>query len=192
MTTDTPNRDDAPALYVGTYGKYNDGSLFGAWLYLEDYDDPAAFLHACAQLHKDEPEDVRELMFQDFQNFPASLYHESMGTADLQAIYDWMDLDEDDQEILAAYESHYGTGNGDISDRIETARDAFFCKLKPYMLKWNFWPGEEWKALGYYMEDEGLIEIPEHVRDYFDYEAYGESFQGSHTIVGEDRFVFRD
>ena len=26
-------------VYVGTYGKYNNGSLFGAWLDLSDYSD---------------------------------------------------------------------------------------------------------------------------------------------------------
>lgn len=192
MTTDNTFRDDAPALYVGTYGKYINDSLFGAWLYLEDYEDAEAFLNACAELHKDEPEEARELMFQDFQNFPASLYHESMGENAIQQIYDWMELDEDEQEILEAYEDNYGAGDGDISDRVQTATDAFFCKLKPYMLKWNFWPGEEWKAFGYYMEDAGMIEIPDHIRDFFDFEAYGKSFQCEYSIVGEERIVFSD
>ena len=29
------------SVYVGTYGKYNNGSLFGAWLDLSDYADKA-------------------------------------------------------------------------------------------------------------------------------------------------------
>ena len=41
-------------VYVGTYGKYNNGSLFGAWLDLSDYTDKEEFYEACRELHKDE------------------------------------------------------------------------------------------------------------------------------------------
>ena len=34
-------------VYVGTYGKYNNGSLFGAWLDLSDYADKEEFYEAC-------------------------------------------------------------------------------------------------------------------------------------------------
>jgi len=53
-------------VYVGTYGKYNNGSLFGAWLDLSDYSDKEDFYEACRELHKDE-EDA-EYMFQDWEN----------------------------------------------------------------------------------------------------------------------------
>ena len=41
-------------VYVGTYGKYNNGSLSGAWLDLSDYSDKEEFYEACRELHKDE------------------------------------------------------------------------------------------------------------------------------------------
>ena len=41
-------------IYCGTYGKYNAGSIAGAWLDLDDYDDADAFYTACRQLHDDE------------------------------------------------------------------------------------------------------------------------------------------
>ena len=53
------------SVYVGTYGKYNNGSLFGAWLDLSDYADKEEFYEACRELHKDE-EDA-EFMFQDYE-----------------------------------------------------------------------------------------------------------------------------
>jgi antirestriction protein len=62
-------------LYVGTYAKYNNGSINGAWIDLEDHGDKVSFLAACAELHKDESDP--ELMFQDFEGFPRSLYSES-------------------------------------------------------------------------------------------------------------------
>lgn len=34
-------------VYVGTYNKYNNGSLFGKWLDLSDYSDKDEFLEAC-------------------------------------------------------------------------------------------------------------------------------------------------
>ena len=44
----------AARVYVGTYGKYNAGSLFGEWLDLSDYSDKEEFYDACRELHKDE------------------------------------------------------------------------------------------------------------------------------------------
>ena len=63
------------SVYVGTYGKYNNGSLFGAWLDLSDYADKEEFYEACRELHKDE-EDA-EFMFQDYENIPENLISES-------------------------------------------------------------------------------------------------------------------
>ena len=37
-------------IYVGTYGKYNNGSLSGAWLDLSDYSDKEEFYEACREL----------------------------------------------------------------------------------------------------------------------------------------------
>lgn len=56
-------------VYVGTYGKYNDGNLNGAWLDLSNYVDKDDFINACLELHKDESDP--ELMFQDF-DYPES------------------------------------------------------------------------------------------------------------------------
>lgn len=42
------------AIYVGTYAKYNAGSLFGKWFDLSDFADKDEFLEACKELHKDE------------------------------------------------------------------------------------------------------------------------------------------
>lgn len=57
-------------LYVGTYSKYNSGSLFGAYLNLSDYSDLEEFYRACKVLHKDEEDP--EFMFQDIEG-PAEI-----------------------------------------------------------------------------------------------------------------------
>lgn len=74
-TTPTGKAPEGAAVYVGTYGKYNSGSLSGAWLNLNDYESKAAFLEACKDLHKDEK--TPEFMFQDFVNIPNWLISES-------------------------------------------------------------------------------------------------------------------
>lgn len=52
-----------PAVYVGTYHKYNCGSIAGKWLDLTEFDDEQDFFAACSELHADEEDP--ELMFQD-------------------------------------------------------------------------------------------------------------------------------
>ena len=58
-------------VYVGTYGKYNNGSLFGAWLDLKDYASYNDFLGACRKVHKGEHDP--EFMIQDSEGFPDGL-----------------------------------------------------------------------------------------------------------------------
>lgn len=58
-------------VYVGTYRKYNNGSIAGAWISLagcKDYDD---FLAQCRKVHKDERDP--EFMIQDTECMPDGL-----------------------------------------------------------------------------------------------------------------------
>lgn len=58
-------------VYVGTYGKYNRGSIKGAWLNLDDYNTYGDFLKKCGEVHKDERDP--EFMIQDTEDFPDGL-----------------------------------------------------------------------------------------------------------------------
>jgi hypothetical protein len=58
-------------VYVGTYKKYNEGSLAGAWLNLGDYSSYGEFLTACRKVHKNESDP--EFMIQDTEDFPDGL-----------------------------------------------------------------------------------------------------------------------
>jgi antirestriction protein len=141
-----------PRIYVGTFNKYNSGSIKGAWLDLENYSDKDAFLSACRELHKDESDP--EFMFQDYENFPRSFYSESSVS---DSLWDWLELDEDDRELLAVYQDHV---NQDAD--IEEARENFAGK---------FDSESDWAAN--FLEDTGGLEgVPEHLRNYIDYEAY--------------------
>jgi len=95
-----------PALYVGTYAKYNAGSIKGAWLSLADYPDQASFLEAARALHDDEEDP--ELMFQDYEGFPSSWYCESAPPGAI--LWDWLKLGGRDGEAFALYAEHIGDG----------------------------------------------------------------------------------
>ena len=111
----------APSVYVGTYGKYNAGSIKGAWLNLDDYASKDEFLKAAEEIHKDEADP--ELMFQDYEGFPKRYYGES--SLD-DKLWDWLALDEDDRELLEVYIDSVG----DKDATIEDARDHFRGKYK--------------------------------------------------------------
>ena len=103
------------SIYVGTYQKYNNGSIGGAWVDLTKFSDEDEFLEHCRELHKDEEDP--ELMFQDFEGFPREYYEESALSSDL---WEWLSLDDDDKAMLEAYIECYGQ-NGTIDE----ARDAY-------------------------------------------------------------------
>ena len=84
------NGSCSPALYCGTYGKYNSGNLRGMWVNVSTFDDYEDFLNFCYAIHADERDP--ELMYQDFENMPDSLYHESMGEKEFNQIAEYCEL----------------------------------------------------------------------------------------------------
>lgn len=105
-----------PALYVGTYRKYNNGSLSGAWIDLTTFADEDEFYAFCKDvLHADEEDP--ELMFQDYENIPDTLYSECGGVS---AIYEWLNYSEDERDIIEEYwdEVDAQASPDDILDRL--------------------------------------------------------------------------
>ena len=84
------NGSDSPALYCGTYGKYNSGNFSGIWVDVSTFDDYEDFENFCLAIHADEEDP--ELMYQDFENMPDSLYHESMGEKEFNKIEEYCEL----------------------------------------------------------------------------------------------------
>lgn len=139
-------------VYVGTYAKYNGGSINGKWLHLADYSDKDEFMAACAELHKDESDP--EFMFQDYEGIPEGMIGESFIHEDL---FEWLKLDEDDRELLAVYRAECNTDG-----TIDEAREAFEGKYKDE---------EDW-AVEWMDSTGGLEGMPENLKMYFDYSAY--------------------
>ena len=155
-----------PRLYVGTYAKYNAGSIAGAWLDLDGH-DAETFHDACIELHKDEQDP--ELMFQDFEGFPRELYNESSLDPRL---WEWLDLDENERTMFAAYVDAVNQ-DGTPGE----ARDAY---LGTYDTPESW--AEDW------LEQTGdLAHIPERLRYYVDFKAYAHD-AGIDSVV----FVTRD
>jgi antirestriction protein len=159
MTTER----SAARIYVGTYAKYNSGSIKGAWLDLEDYADKDAFLAAARALHSDEADP--ELMFQGWEGIPEGMVSESHID---EGVWEWLALGEDQRTIVAAYRCGADTTDaiGVILDSFQGAHDS----------------ERDW-AYGY-VDSTGMLEgVPEFARNYFDYTAFArDAFMGD--VVG--------
>lgn len=173
-----PTIDTSPKLYVGTYGKYNNGSIAGKWLDLEDYSDAEEFFKACAEVHKDDPDP--EYMFQDFENFPKELYSESMSSEDIEKLINFAKLTEEEREVYTAFYDVLGGDYGEHSiEDIEEALVFTVDTSSPYTTE---------EQLGLYYEESGFIDIPDHIRSYFDFEAYGRD--AMNDLSDSDGYIF--
>jgi antirestriction protein len=170
-----------PALYCGTYAKYNNGSIDGKWLKLRDYGDAEVFLKACQDLHSDETDP--EFMFQDFEGMPRELYGESLALSDLQKIYEWLHLDDDDRAVLDEYLEATGYRLDEVD--MEAVRDELVCVLD-YTHGWT-----DQTAMGWYVLDNGLlgVDIPDSLESYIDVEALGRDWLMD-LYVSSNGYVF--
>lgn len=174
----TTRPDNAPALYCGTYAKYNNGSIKGAWLYLDDYADADEFYKACAKLHKDEADP--EYMFQDFEHFPKELYSESGNVAQ---IYEYINLEDGEREMVDEYLD--ATGYNFEDNTIELAQDSYMTTLDSSSEE------AQHAELGeYYANELGILDgVTETLSNYFDYEAYGRDI-AMDCSISSNGFVF--
>lgn len=164
-------------VYVGTYKKYNQGSLQGDWLQLADYSDKEEFLEACRELHSDEEDP--EFMFQDHENIPGDLISESSIDEKIWDLIRLIDENGIDTEALAAY-FELGLDHGkdsadDVIDDFNERYEGHFDSLYDF---------------GYYWYQSGCIEIPEHLENYFDFERYGRDVAFDYSE--SDGYYFRN
>lgn len=89
-------------VYVGTYGKYSAGNLFGQWLNIADFSDSDEFHTACAALHSDESDP--EYMYQDWEDIPKGLIGESHIN---EKVFELAQMSDDDREMFEAYQSNF-------------------------------------------------------------------------------------
>ena len=92
------HESDSPALYCGTYGKYNSGSFNGMWVNVSTFDSYDDFKTFCLAIHADEEDP--EIMCQDGENIPDSLCSESIGEDEFNNLLKYCDLC-DEYNVLA-------------------------------------------------------------------------------------------
>lgn len=110
-------------IYVGTYHKYNSGSLFGEWIDVTDFDSKEEFYNHIAELHNDEPDP--EFMFQDWEYIPDNLIgeswvHEAVWNPKIQEV-----IMADEEDLIGEWnEYQYEACSGD--DAIYENDEYFF------------------------------------------------------------------
>ncbi len=166
--------DGEPSVYVGTYSKYNDGSLCGLWIDLSSFSDYDEFINFCKAVHADEEDP--ELMAQDFEEFPREWYNEGFITRkDFEKILEYVELcDRYGVEAVNDYMEFH-----DTLDDFEYA----YC---------GRWEDEE--AFAMQVVDECYPDLSKALKGwerYFDYEAFGRELFMWDYSMGAHGHVFR-
>jgi antirestriction protein len=154
-----------PQIYVGTYRKYNEGSLFGKWLDLTNFSSKDEFYDACKELHEDEEDP--EFMFQDWEYIPDFLIGESWLSDEVFEYFEAIEgMDKERAEGLEVYRE-FIIGDSyqiSVSELVEQFED---CYQGYYEGNAEVEFAEEYAAMT------GLLEaVSEKIVRYFDYEAY--------------------
>lgn len=145
-------------IYVGTYKKYNEGSLFGRWLTLSDYSDKEEFYDACKELHSDE-EDA-EFMFQDWEGIPEGLISESWISEAVFELIGQADIIKDMDAFLAFVPfAGFSFEEEEVGYLFSKFSDCYHGRYDSE---------EDYVTV---LVDE-CYNLPEIVRTYFDYEKY--------------------
>jgi len=155
-------------IYVGSFAKYNNGSIAGAWLDLEDYSNRNEFYEACAELHDDE-EDC-EYMFQDWEDIPDAFIGESHID---EEFWDYMNYPAD-EDAKAAYCACFG----------EWDADRFNERYRGEFRSWKDMAESFADEMGY------LSDVPDHLQYYFDYEKYANGIRCSGDMVEDNLHFF--
>ena len=165
--------DGEPSVYVGTYGKYNDGSLCGLWIDLSSFDDYDEFINFCYAIHSDESDP--ELMAQDYECFPRQWYNEGFIT-------------REDFDHIKEYSEMCDKHGADAVDDYMEFHDELDNFEEAYMGEWD---SEEDFARHIVNECYDLERSMGHLADYFDYERYGRELFMYDYQMGANNNVFR-
>ena len=165
--------DGEPSVYVGTYGKYNDGSLRGLWIDLSSFNDYDEFINFCKAIHADEEDP--ELMAQDYEGFPREWYTEGfMSEDDFDNILEYSDMC--DKHGVDAVDDYI-----EFNDSLDNFEEAYCGE----------WDSEEDFARHIIEECYNLEKMMGSLANYFDYEAYADALFDWDYNMGTNGHVFR-
>ena len=165
--------DGEPSVYVGTYGKYNEGSLCGLRIDLSSFSDYDEFIDFCNAIHADEEDP--ELMAQDYEAFPRQWYNEGfMSEEDFDHIQEYTELcDKYDVDAVDDYM--------EFADELDNFEEAYCGE----------WDSEEDFARHIVDECYDLERTMGDLSRYFDYEAFGRDLFMWDYNMGANNHVFR-
>lgn len=164
-------------VFITNLGKYNEGELIGKWLDLpcEDTEEELASIGV-----SDEPDEkgnyYEEYFITDYENDYGYKVGEYDSLDDLNEMAEELEnLDEYDKEIVNAFIEN----GSNVEEALEHFRDG------DYMLFSNC---SDMTDVAYqYIEETGLLDgVPETLRNYFDYEAYGRDMSYEGTFIFTD------
>lgn len=146
--------------FITNLGKYNEGELVGMWIdFPVSADDLAEIFREIEMQYTDENGVVHNPYYEEyfFTDWEGVNLGEYISIAEVNTIAERMS--NWDEETLEAIEELYG------SDNVDLEHPEYY----------NLYPDiSSDEDLGYYYPIEiGCLDIPDNIRNYFDFEAYG-------------------
>jgi hypothetical protein len=176
-------------LFLTDYASYNNGTQFefGHWVDLENFADENDF---CEYIDKhfaeaDEKSPLpcgssrEEVMFTDYEGFPRELYSESMGGSDMEHLFAFLSLSDEDK-VKAAYLLYDGQR---ISDALDNYDDV-------YLREYDGTNGEKYELFEEYYPDAEDITNNPYVT--IDYDAFIDDFFVEFEYDGVNYLVQRN
>jgi antirestriction protein len=149
-------------IYVGTYGKYNEGSLFGEWIDITQYADKEDFYEGCKELHKNEYDP--EYMFQDFDGILSEMPKKWLSESHIsEEVFEFLAHFSEDGSKGEAFLNWVSSAGytGDFQYLLSKFEDAYYGE---YDSPKDF--------AEYLVEDTGVLDKMGELSQYFDYEDY--------------------
>lgn len=163
----------SPRIYVASLADYNAGRLHGEWIDADQ--DPADIMAEIkAMLAKSKEQDAEEFAIHDFEGF------ESFNIREYQDIDEVAQLAQAIAKHGAAFAAYAGSVG--VEEAIEHFEEAFQGEF------------DSMSDFAYDLMDSTgqLEEIPQHLRNYFDYEAFGRDLELGGDYSHIDGFVFNN
>lgn len=163
--------------FITSLGKYNEGFLVGEWLKLPT--DTATVQALFSRIGLDGVR-YEEFFITDFESAMPGLHRyfgEYENLDELNYLASLVEELDNPEKFEAALE--YGDHSGSVQELINLVQNLDCYELLPNVT-------DEEDLGHYYAEELGTIDIPDHIAQYFDYEAYGRdiAIEGGEFVSG--------